>query len=73
MKIKSWWNKEVTWSMLVKLMICINIVWLALCYRLAQAGDIVDKEQREYYNHLENTVELQQELLNSYRRGYNDR
>ena len=73
MKVKSWWNREVTWGMLVKLIICINIVWLALCYELARVGDIVDKEQQEYYNYLENRVELQQELLDLYRRDYYDR
>ena len=69
---KHWWNKEVTWNIFIKLMVVINIIWLMNCYRIAYIGDIIDEEQVKYYSYLEKRVELQEELLNFYRKNYDN-
>lgn len=65
-----WWNKQVTWGILVKFMITLNLVALAICWRFAYIGDIIDKEEREYYQYLEERVELQKEIIELYRNLY---
>ena len=62
-----WWNKPVTWNILVKFMITLNIVALAIYWRFAYIGDLVDKEEQEYHQYLEERVELQSELIQLYR------
>lgn len=63
-----WYQKEVTWGILLKFMIVLNLVVLAICWRFAYIGDIIDKEQQEYYEYLENRVELQSEIIELQRR-----
>ena len=62
-----WWNKPVTWNILVKFMITLNILALAICWRFAYIGDLKDKEEQEYLNYLEERVETQSELIKLYR------
>lgn len=62
-----WWNKPVTWNILVKFMITLNILALAICWRFAYIGDSKDKEEQEYLNYLEERVETQSELIKLYR------
>lgn len=65
-----WWNKPVTWGILVKFMITLNLVALAICWRFAYIDDIIDKEEQEYYQYLEERVELQQEIIELYHKIY---
>lgn len=65
-----WWNKPVTWNILVKFMITLNIVALAICWRFSYIGDIINKEEQEYYQYLEERVELQQEIIELYHKIY---
>lgn len=62
-----WWNKPVTWNILVKFIITLNILALAICWCFAYICDLVDKEEQEYYQYLEERVELQSELIQLYR------
>lgn len=63
-----WYQKEVTWGILVKFMIVLNLVVLAICWRFAYIGDIIDKEEQEYYQYLEERIKLQSELIELQRR-----
>lgn len=63
-----WWNKPVTWNIFVKFMIVFNVLALAICWRFAYIGDIEDKERQNYYNYLEQKVELQNNLIDMYKK-----
>lgn len=63
-------NKEVTWGMLIKLIICMNIVVLAFCFVVCNVRTTQDQETLEYINHLENRVELQHQLIELYEEVY---
>lgn len=65
-KIVDWLNKPVTFSILIKLLICINLIFLLQCYTIAIIGDIKDKEQQEYEKYLEERIELQNKLIKLY-------
>ena len=65
-----WWNKPVTWNILVKFIITINILALAICWSFAYIGDLVDKEEQEYYQYLEERVKLQAEIIDLYHKLY---
>ena len=65
-----WWNKPVTWGILVKFMITLNLIALAICWCFAYIGDIINKEEQEYYQYLEERVELQQEIIELYHNIY---
>lgn len=65
-----WWNKPVTWNILVKFMITLNILALAICWRFAYIGDLVDKEEQEYYQYLEERVKLQADVIDLYHKLY---
>lgn len=62
-KIVDWLNKPVTFNILIKLLICINLIFLSQCYTIAVIGDIKDKEQQEYEKHLEEQIKLQKEII----------
>ena len=66
--MKKFFNKEVTWSMFVKVIICINAIILGYCYALAKAGDQVDSETLQYLEYLEHRVEIQEQLLEYYKK-----
>lgn len=63
-------NKEVTWGMLLKLLICMNIVVLAFCFLVCNVRTTQDQETLEYINYLENRVELQHQLIELYEEVY---
>lgn len=63
-----WWNKQVTWGILIKFIISLNIIFLVFCWLFAYTGDLVDKEREDYYYHLEKVNELQSELIKAYRK-----
>lgn len=52
-----WYQKEVTWGILVKLMICINLVALAMCWKISNIRITQDEETFEYINYLENYID----------------
>lgn len=47
--------------MLFKFMICLNIVVLAFCWRIANVRTTQDEETQNYINYLEETVEKDRE------------
>ena len=49
-------------------MIVFNVLALAICWRFAYIGDIEDKERQNYYNYLEQKVELQNNLIDMYKK-----
>ena len=65
-----WWNKPVTWNILIKFMLILNILALAICWRFAYIGDLADKEEQEYYQYLEERVKLQAEIIDLYHKLY---
>ena len=60
-KIKQKLDQPVTGSMLFKFLICLNIVVLAFCIRIANVRTTQDEETLEYINYLEETVEKDSE------------
>jgi len=56
-----WYQKEVTWGILIKLMICLNLVALAMCWRISDFRTTQDEETLEYINSLEERIELERE------------
>lgn len=52
-----WYQKEVTWGILVKLMICINLVALAMCWKISNIRITQDEETSKYINYLENYID----------------
>lgn len=48
---------------LVKLLICINLVGLSYFCLFAYISDIEIEEEQQYYNYLENRIEIQSELI----------
>ena len=67
-----WWNKPVTWNIFVKFIIAFNIIALTVCWRFAYIGDLIDKEEQEYYQYLEERCKLQEELIKLYREKVNN-
>ena len=65
--MKQWWNKPISVGFFLKLFICINIVYWVIWYFVATVSDYQDKETMEYYNYLENRIEIQSELINAQR------
>ena len=51
--IKKWLNREVTWGILIKLIICINIIVLGFCIVLAKSSDLKDMERQKYIKNLD--------------------
>lgn len=66
--MRNWLDKEVTWGMFIKLIICINAVALGYLYMVAKIGDYKDQETVDYINYLEHRVEVQEQLLDYYRK-----
>lgn len=69
-KVRKWLKRPVTNSLLMKLMISLNVVVLCICWRFAYIGDIKDKEEQEYYQHLEEMNEKYKEVLKQCMDGY---
>lgn len=60
-KIKQKLDQPVTGSMLFKFLICLNIIVLAFCIRIANVRTTQDEETLEYINYLEEIVEKDNE------------
>ena len=58
-----WWNKPITIGFFIKLFICMNIVYWVLWYHIATISDYKDEETLQYYEYLENRIEIQSELI----------
>lgn len=65
--MSKWWNKQITIGFFVKLFICMNIIYWVFWYKIATISDYKSKETLDYYEHLENVVDLQDKLINSQR------
>lgn len=59
-----WYQKEVTWGILIKLMVCINLVVLAMCWRISNIRTTQDEETLEHINYLEETLDREKEYRN---------
>lgn len=55
--MKNWLSKEVTFGMLIKFMICFNIIVLAYCWLVCNVRTTQDKETLDYINYLERRLE----------------
>lgn len=69
--VGKWLKKEVTFGMLAKLMVCLNIVVLAYCWLICNIRTTQDEETLKYINSLENRIEVQRELIDLYKEVYN--
>lgn len=61
--MKDFLNRPVKIGLFLKLIICLNVVFLAFCMRIAYIGDLKDEEMQQYYNYLENRITIQSELI----------
>lgn len=61
-KIK-WYEKEVTWGMLIKIVLLLNVITLAFCYKVCSISTTKDAEHLEYDAYLENRIETQSKLI----------
>ena len=62
-KLRELLNRPVTFGLLTKFIISLNVVVLATCWRFAYIGDLEDKEEQEYMEYLEKRVETQEKLI----------
>ena len=62
-KLREFLNRPVTFGLLTKFIISLNIVVLVICWRFAYTGDLEDKEEQEYMEYLEERVETQEKLI----------
>lgn len=63
-KIKKKLDQPVTGSMLFKFVICLNVVVLAFCWKIATIKTTEDEETKEYMNYLEETLKREREYRN---------
>lgn len=59
-----WYQKEVTWGILIKLMICLNIFGLVMLWRVCNIRTTQDQETLNYINELEETIQREKDYRN---------
>lgn len=60
-----WYQKEVTWGILIKFLICFNLVILAFCWKISNIRITQDQETLDYISELENIIQKEQNYRNT--------
>lgn len=61
--MKEFWNKPVKIGFFIKLFIVLNLLFLVICMRISYIEDLKDQQEQEYYQYLENRINIQAKLI----------
>lgn len=56
-----WYQKEVTWGILIKFIICLNLFGLVMFWKICNIRTTQDQETLNYINELEETIQRERD------------
>lgn len=62
-KLREFFNRPVTFGLLTKFIITLNILVMCVCFRYAYIGDLEDMEELEYMKYLEERITNQEKII----------